>query len=226
MNKKALQKISSGLYIISSIKDGKPNGQIANTVMQVAAKPTILTVSINKQNLTHDYIMNSRKFSISILTEETPLEFIGHFGFKSGRDIDKFENIKYKMANNNTPVVLENSIGFLAVDVEEFLDAYTHTIFKGRLVDADIFKQENPLTYEFYHEFKKGKSPKTAPIYFEDEIDEKVGFSRKYKCEVCGYIYDPEKGDGKNPPMKFEDLPDDWKCPVCNAPKTKFSRME
>ncbi len=226
MNKKALQKISSGLYIISSTKDGKPNAQIANTVMQVAAEPVILTVSINKQNLTHDFIKSSRKFSVSILAEETPLEFIANFGFKSGRDIDKFEKIQYKMTADNLPVILENTVGFLTVDVEDFFDAYTHTIFKGRLVNAEIFNDNIPLTYKFYHEIKKGKSPKTAPVYFKEDEFENNEFTGKYKCGVCGYVYDPEKGDGTNPPMNFENLPEDWICPVCGAAKSKFRKME
>ena len=121
---------------------------------------------------------------------------------------------------------MENTIGFLAVDVEESLDAYTHTLFKGRLVDAEIFNDDQQLTYKFYHDMKKGKSPKTAPIYFEDEEQETTEKSGKYKCGICGYIYDPEKGDGINPPMKFEDLPADWKCPVCGADKSKFAKME
>ncbi len=224
MDKKALFKLSYGLYIVSSKKDDKINGQAANSMIQVSSEPAAIAISLNKQNLTHEFVKTSGKFTVSILSKDTPLEFIGNFGFKSGRDINKFENINYKMNADGVPIVLDNAIGYITAEVEDSMDVYTHTIFKARITDAGLFNNDEPLTYADYHNIKKGKSPKTAPTYIETE-EENISGKGKYKCSVCGYVYDPEKGDGKNPPMAFENLPEDWVCPVCGKPKSVFEKL-
>jgi flavin reductase (DIM6/NTAB) family NADH-FMN oxidoreductase RutF/rubredoxin len=229
MNRKTLHKISYGLYVVSSIKGDKKNGQIANAIFQVTSQPATLAVSINKQNLTHEYISKSKVFSISILPENTSMKFIGTFGFKSGRDIDKFDGVDYKIGKTKSPIIMDNSIGFAECEVIDKIDVGTHTIFCANVIEADIFNQENPMTYEYYHEVKGGYSPKTAPTYYS-EIDKEIKEEKKmdiYVCDVCGYKYDPEKGDpdnGVEPGTKFEDIPDEWVCPVCGAPKTSFSK--
>ncbi|GAI85896.1 unnamed protein product, partial [marine sediment metagenome] len=105
MDLKALYKLGYGLYIVSSKKGERFNGQVANTVFQITSQPPTIAVSINKNNLTYDYIKQSKVFTASILAQDTPLAFIGHFGFKSGRDIDKFKGINYKMGTTKAPVV-------------------------------------------------------------------------------------------------------------------------
>ncbi len=225
MNLKTLYKISYGLYVISSKKGEKFNGQIANTVFQVTSEPPLIAVSICKQNLTCEFIQESKVFTVSILLKETPMKFIGRFGFKCGRDFDKFEDIKYKVGVSGAPVVLENTLGYLECEVIDSLNIGTHTIFIGRVVDADIIKDGEPMTYEYYHEIKGGKSPKAAPTYVKEEQQKEVGKMQKYKCTVCGYVYDPEKGDpdsGIKPGTTFDKLPDDWVCPVCGADKSLF----
>ena len=229
MNRKTLHKISYGLYIVSSINGDKKNGQIANAIFQVSSQPPTLAVSINKENLTHGYISKSKVFTISILPEKTSMNFIGTFGFKSGRDIDKFDGINYKIGKTKAPIIIDNSIGFIECEVINKIDVGTHTIFCANVVEADILSQENPMTYEYYHKVKGGFSPKTAPTYF-GAVDKKIKEAKKmdiYVCDVCGYRYDPEKGDpdnGVKPGTKFEDVPNDWVCPVCGAPKTSFSK--
>ena len=224
MDAKILRKISYGVYIITAKNNNKINGQIANTAMQVASDPMLVTVCINKQNLTHQYITESKKFAVSILSQEVPMELIGNFGFKSGRDINKFEKVKYKEDINGLPVILDHTIGYLSAEVVDTMDAATHTLFLGKIVDAETFNDNIPLTYADYHTVKNGKSPKTAPTYIKDDDDIKPAAGR-YKCGVCGYIYDPGKGDGANPPMPFEKLPADWKCPVCGEPKSVFKPL-
>lgn len=110
MNTKTLHKISYGLYVISSKKGERFNGQIANTVFQTTSEPPTIAISINNKNLTHQFIGESKVFSVSILSKETPLKFIGHFGFKSGRDIDKFKDINYKVGISGAPIVMENTM--------------------------------------------------------------------------------------------------------------------
>lgn len=167
MNIKTLQKISYGMYIISSKKNEKFNGQIANTVFQVTSEPPEIAVSICKQNLTHEFVDESRFFTVSILSKETPMKFIGRFGFKCGRDFNKFEDISYKVGITGAPIVLENSIGYLECQVIGSLDVGTHTIFIGKVIDAEIIKDEEPMTYAYYHEIKGGISPKAAPTYIK-----------------------------------------------------------
>ncbi len=110
MNLKALHTINYGLYVIGSRKGDKLNGQIANTVFQITSEPPAIAVSISKNNLTHEFIKESKVFSVSVLCQETPISFIGHFGFKSGRDINKLEGISYKIGHTKAPVVIENAV--------------------------------------------------------------------------------------------------------------------
>jgi len=227
MNNKALYKLSYGLYVVSSRKGDKLNGQIANTVIQVTSEPPTIAVSINKQNLTHEFIMESKVFTASILSQDTPLSFIGHFGFKSGRDIDKFEGINYKIGETRAPVITDNTLAYLEAKVIQNVDVGTHTIFMGELVGADVLREGEPMTYAYYHQVKRGTTPKTAPSYIEEkkEVKEMV----KYECSVCGYVYDPELGDpdsGIKPGTLFEDIPDDWVCPVCGASKDQFEKVD
>ena len=228
MNLKALHSCSYGLYVISSRKGDRLNGQIANTVVQVTSEPPTISVCINKQNLTHEFITESKAFAASILSRDTPLSFIGHFGFKSGRDVDKLKDVNYKLGETKAPIVLDHTLAYLEAKVINQVDVRTHTIFIGELVGADVLREGEPMTYAYYHQVKRGTTPKTAPSYIE-ERKETAPKMAKYECTVCGYIYDPELGDpdgGIKPGTPFEEIPDDWVCPVCGASKDQFKKME
>jgi flavin reductase (DIM6/NTAB) family NADH-FMN oxidoreductase RutF/rubredoxin len=228
MDLKALYPISYGMYVICSRKGDKINGQIANTVIQVCSEPPTISVCINKGNLTHEFIETGKVFTVSVLSKETPLSFIGRFGFKSGRDIDKLEGIKYKMGITKAPIVLDNALSFMEARMVSSLDTPTHTIFVGELVDAGVVREGEPMTYAYYHEVKRGTTPKTAPHYIDEHKEGGIKLA-KYKCSVCGYIYDPAKGDSESntpPGTPFEKLPKDWVCPVCGAAKSEFEKME
>ena len=168
MNQNALHKIGYGLYVVTSSKDDKINGQIANTVFQITSKPPTLAVSINKENYTHDFIKQSRSFVVNVLDKDSEMVFIGRFGFKSGRDIDKFDGIKYRLSQSGNPILEETSVAYLEVKVEKEVDMGTHTVFIGEIVDADIMSDGEPMTYAYYHLVKKGKAPKAAPTYIEE----------------------------------------------------------
>jgi flavin reductase (DIM6/NTAB) family NADH-FMN oxidoreductase RutF/rubredoxin len=228
MNLKALHKLGYGLYIVCSRKGKQFNGQVANTVIQVTAEPPAIAVSINKSNLTHEFIRESKVFTASVLSQDTPLAFIPHFGFKSGRDMDKLKGINYKLGETQAPVVTDHTLAYLEARVNKEVDVVTHTIFIGELVEAEVIKEGEPMTYAYYHQVKRGTTPKTAPIYIEEK-KEAVAKMAKYECTVCGYIYDPELGDpdgGIKPGTPFEKLPDDWVCPVCGAAKSEFEKIE
>lgn len=235
MNKKALHKISYGLYIVSSKKGDKFNGQIANTVFQATSEPPAVAVSINKGNLTHEFIQDSGIFAASILCKDAPMTLIGHFGFKSGRDLDKFKGQSYKIGVTGVPIILDFCAGYIEAEVIKSLDVGTHTIFVGNVIDADVLSEVEPMTYAYYHQIKGGKTPKAAATYVAEEKssvaipEPPVKALAKYECQVCGYIYDPEVGDpdgGIEPGTAFEDLPDDWSCPVCGASKEDFKKVE
>ena len=228
MNLEALHNISYGLYVVSSSKGDKLNGQIANTVFQVASDPPAIAVCINKQNLTHEFITESKVFAASVLSQDTPLHFIGLFGFKTGREVDKFKDINYKLGELKVPIVLDHSLAYLEAKVVNQIDVKTHTIFIGQLAGADVLKEGEPMTYAYYHQVKRGTTPKAAPSYHE-ERKEAVSKMTKYRCTVCGYIYDPQAGDpdgGVKPGTPFEQLPDGWVCPVCGASKDAFEKVE
>ena len=228
MNLKALRNLSYGLYVVSSRKGDRFNGQIANTVMQVTSEPPTVAVCINKQNLTHEFITESKTFTASMLSQDTPLSFIGHFGFKSGRELDKFKDVNYRLGESKAPVVLDHTLAYLEARVINQVDVGTHTIFIGELVGADVLREGEPMTYAYYHQVKRGTTPRTAPSYIE-ERKEVASRMAKYRCTVCGYVYDPELGDPDGdirPGTPFEDIPDTWVCPVCGASKDQFEKEE
>jgi flavin reductase (DIM6/NTAB) family NADH-FMN oxidoreductase RutF len=167
MNLKTLYNLSYGLYVVSSRKGDSFNGQTANTVFQVTSEPPTIAVSINKQNLTHEFISESRVFTVSILSQDTPLSFIGHFGFKSGRDVDKLKDVNYKLGEAKAPIVLDHSLAYLEAKVINQVDVGTHTIFIGELLGADVLGEGQPMTYAYYHQVKRGTTPKTAPSYIK-----------------------------------------------------------
>ena len=231
MNLKTLHKISYGLYVVCSKNKERYNGQIANAIFQVTAEPQTIAISINKQNLTHEFIEESKVFSISILSEEAPLTFIGSFGFKSGRTVNKFKGVKYKIGKTKAPIVLDYTIAYIECEIIEKINVRTHTIFIANVLDAEVINDKNPMTYEFYHKVKGGYSPKTAPTYLS-AVDKKEKKEEKkmdkYVCDVCGYVYNPDAGDPDNgvaPGTSFDDLPENWVCPVCGAAKNAFSKV-
>jgi ferric-chelate reductase [NAD(P)H] len=169
MDAKALQKIVYGMYVVGSRQDGNLNGQIANTVIQVTSEPPAVAVSINKTNLTHEYIKAGRVFSISVLCEATPLSYIGAFGFKSGRDTDKLKNTNYKIGQTGAPLFPDNAVAYFEAEVTGDTDAGTHTIFIGKVVAAEVLNDNPCMTYEYYHQVKRGTTPKSAPSYIAKE---------------------------------------------------------
>jgi len=168
MNTKALHLISYGIYVIGSRKGDRINGQTCNTVIQVSSEPPIISVCINKENLTHEFIEDSGVFTASILEQDTPLNIIGRFGFKSGRDENKFEGVNYKLGETQAPILLDNTLAYLEAKVINQVDVGTHTIFIGELVASEVTKEGEPMTYAYYHQVKRGTTPKTAPSYHKD----------------------------------------------------------
>jgi flavin reductase (DIM6/NTAB) family NADH-FMN oxidoreductase RutF/rubredoxin len=238
MNIEAFFKITYGLYLVCSKDGNNYNGHISNTVFQVTADPPQFVVASHKNNLTTSYIEKSRLFSVSILEQDVNLDFLGPWGFKSGKNVDKFKGTAYKLGKTGVPIVLDKALAFIECEVIEKIDTGTHILFIGRVVDAEILKSHSkPLTYSYYREVIKGLSPENSPTYTGDKLEHKVtdkpvlpsGKPGKYQCTICGFIYDPEEGDphaGIAPGTAFEDIPDDWTCPVCGVSKKDFVRID
>lgn len=230
----AFWTLSYGLYIVSACDDGKLNGQISNTVFQITDQPAQICVSINKTELTHEFIQKSGKFGVTVLDQQAPMKLIGLFGFKSGREVDKLSQVNYKNSPSGCPLVTDHAVALLEAKVINQVDVGTHTLFVGEVTYTESLKKAEPMTYAYYHQVKRGKSPENSPISKlpSEKAQEKPSDvkgteeMKKYVCNVCGYVYDPEVGDpdsGINPGTKFEDIPDDWVCPICGVGKEDFS---
>lgn len=153
------------MYILTSGKDNKFNGQIVNSVIQATSEPAIVAVCVNHDNLTHEFIEDSKVFTLSILSEDAPMTLIGTFGFKCGRDIDKFEKVEFRTGSNGAPIVLDSTAAFLECEMVNQMDIGSHTMYLGRVINGDILSDKNPMTYAYYHTIKGGKTPKNAPHY-------------------------------------------------------------
>ncbi len=227
-----LFKLSYGMCILSSKEDGSINGCIVNTVFQLTPEPPMVAVSVNRQCLTHQFVSSSRVFAVSILSEAAPMPFIGGFGFRSGRDVNKFERVKYRPGATGAPIVLDNTVAFLEAEVVHSIDVESHTLFVGRIVSCETLDDAAyPMTYAYYRDVKHGRTPKSAATYIEvkPKPDKGEKSMKKYKCIMCGYIYDPAVGDpdnGVKPGTAFENLPADWVCPECGAGKDEFEPIE
>jgi len=227
----ALFALSYGLYIVSSCDGGKLNGLICNTAVQVTAEPPRIAVTVNKKSLTHEYISNSGVFAVSVLEQTAPTPFIGLFGFQTGREVDKLTQVEYVLGETGCPLVTEHTLTVIEANVINETDVTTHTTFIGDIVACRSLKEGTPLTYAYYRDELRGKTPKNAPSY-RAEVGEQVveptegGQKMKsYTCSLCGYVYDPAVGDpdsGVEPGTAFEDIPGDWVCPVCGASKDDF----
>lgn len=215
MDFNALRDLTYGMYIISTEYNGRNVGCFVNTVTQITAVNPIISVSVNKDNYTNEALKNVKKFAVSILSENTNSKVIGEFGFFSSRDKDKFSNIEYKKVDE-LPVVNEETCGYLICEVIDVVDAETHDIFIARVNNAVKVNDYIPMTYKYYHEVIKGKAPKTAPTW----VEEKQNNEGKYRCKICGHIYDEVK-EG----VKFNELSDDWVCPMCGVGKDMFEKM-
>jgi len=250
MKYKAFHKLSYGLYIIATEVDGKKFGYIGNTAFQVTSSPSQIIISSHKNNFTTSKILESKKFSISVLQKEVNTALIGIFGFMSGADMDKFNNIETISSVTGAPIITDSSVAWFDCRVLNSFDVGSHILILGEVVDADVLSGEEPLTYDYYREKYKMLAPKNAPTYIEKEKlesevvpepvvkieDNKEPQSEQvnedlsaYTCKICGFQYNPEEGDpalGIPPGTPFEDLPEDYRCPICNAGKEYFSKND
>lgn len=217
MNINALFELSYGLYVVSTMDGKRPTGCVINTATQITATPPAMTISVHRDNYTNECIKKEGRFAISIFSENADPKTIGIFGFQSGKNVNKFEQVSHEI-KNNLPII-KDSRGYIICKVINKMEVNTHTVFIGEIEDADIFPcNAPPMTYSYYHSVVKGKTPKNAATAnIEVNNETKVKGQVVYRCRVCGYEYDG--------PIPFENLTDDWKCPICNEPKSAFEKV-
>lgn len=203
MNNNAMYKISYGLFVITANENGFDNGCIINTAQQVTADPNRISVTVNKSGKTHDMIKTTGAFNISIISEEADFELFRHFGFQSGKDINKFENYENaKRAANGIMYITKGINSYISAKVINEVDLGTHTLFIAEVTDADMISDAASATYAYYHSSIKPKP------------QEKKSKKTVWRCKVCGYEY------------KGEELPEDFICPLCKHPASDFEKVE
>lgn len=201
MDNSALFNIGYGLYVLTASQNGKDNGCIINTLMQVSSNPLTCVIGVNKQNLTHDMIKESGCFNISMLTKQAPFEIFKHFGFQSGKTTNKFIDFSNAArADNGIMYIPEFTNAYLSGNVVDSMDFGTHTLFKAEIIDAVKLGTEESITYNYYQANTK---PKPEPVK-----------SKGYRCAICGYVYE---GD---------ELPSDFICPICKHGAADFVKIE
>ncbi|MGN1266359.1 MAG: flavin reductase [Dorea sp.] len=211
MNKNVFRNLSYGVYVVSTLDKGRNTGCIANSIMQITSSPATVAVSMNHNNFTNSCIEESGVFAVSILSETSDSSLIGRFGFQSGKDVNKFDGIDFDV-KSGLPII-KDSCGYIVCKVIDKMETSTHTVFLGEVIDGDVIESSPAMTYAYYHNVVKGKSPKNAPTYIaEEEVPTKA--PEKWVCGICGYIY-----DGETP---FEELPDSYVCPICKQGKDRF----
>lgn len=213
MNRNTFHKISYGVYVVSTWDHGRATGCTANSVMQITSVPATIAVSINHDNYTNACIKDLGRFAVSILAQDSEPSIIGTFGFQSGRDTDKFAQIKHRI-EGGLPVIAD-SCGYLVCEVINQMETSSHTVFLGEVKEADLFGSREPMTYAYYHNVIRGKSPKNAPTYIPEESSASGADTPrlKFKCQVCGYVYEGES------------LPADYTCPICQAGADRFEKL-
>lgn len=210
MDNTVLFNVTYGLYAVCTNEEEKAVGCIINTCSQVTSASKIFSICLNKNNYTHDAVLKSKRFSVSIISENTNPKVISELGFFSSRDKDKFTQIDYKW-EQGLPIITDNTCGVMIFDVVDTKEMDTHTVIFGKLADAIRLSQNPPMSYDYYHKVVKGKAPKNAPTYQEETKKDNEN-TVKYVCSVCGYEYNGE----------ISKEADDFICPVCGVSKDKF----
>ncbi|MDY2726238.1 MAG: flavin reductase [Anaerostipes faecalis] len=199
-NKNAMYKLSYGLFVLSAKNGEKDNGCIVNTVQQVTTSPNRILVAVNKGNFTHDMIMETGTFNVSILSEEATFDTFKHFGFQSGRDVDKLEKFDdYQRADNGIIYLTKGANAYLCAKVFHSIDMGSHTLFLADVTDGDVLNDTESVTYAYYHKNIKPKPEKTK----------KTG----WRCKIFGYVYEGEE------------LPADFICPICKHGAEDFEKI-
>lgn len=203
MDKKAMYKLSYGLFVLSSAFEGRDGGCIINTGVQVSSEPNRISIAVNKANFTRELVEKSGKFNLSILSESASFDTFRHFGFQSGRDVDKFAAYPdCKRSANGLYYVTAGTNAYISAAVEQAVDLGSHVLFIAAVEDMEVLSQEPSETYAYYQDVIK---PKPA--------QEASAGKTAWRCTVCGYVYEGET------------LPAEFVCPLCKHPASDFEKI-
>lgn len=196
----AMFKLSYGLFVLTAKDGNKDNGCIINTVMQVTDSPKRISIAVNKANFTHDMILKTGVFNVSVLSEEAKFGIFERFGFSSGRDTDKFDNFNNISRSENGLIYLtESANALLSGRVTDTRDCGTHTEFFADVTEAKVLSDAHSMTYQYYFDNVKPKPQKKV---------------KGYICKICGYVYEGET------------LPPDFICPLCKHGAEDFEPIK
>ena len=203
MNKKAMYNLTYGLFVLTARSEGRDSGCIINTAGQVTSTPNRISIAVNKDNFTHDLVKASGKFNISILSEAADFGLFQHFGFQSGRTVDKFADFTdCKRSENGLFYVTRGTNAYISATVEQTIDLGSHTLFIAAVDDMEVLSDVPSATYSYYQSSIK---PKPQPAAAQNKTT--------WRCTVCGYVYEGET------------LPPDFVCPLCKHPASDFEKV-
>lgn len=203
MDKKAMYNLSYGLFVLTSAFEGKDSGCIINTGIQVTSEPNRISIAVNQSNFTKELVEKSGKFNLSVLSEAASFETFRHFGFQSGRDVDKFAAYPdCKRSTNGLYYITAGTNAFISAAVEQALDLGSHTLFIAAVDDMGVLSKDPSATYAYYQSQIKPKPVQKNPAG-----------KTAWRCTVCGYIYEGEE------------LPADFTCPLCKHPASDFEKI-
>lgn len=204
MNPKVMYNLSYGLFVLTANENGKDNGCIINTAIQVTSEPNRISIAVNKANHTHDMVKATDVFNVSILSEKASFDLFKRFGFQSGKTADKFSGFSgFKKSANGLVYVTEGTNAYISAKVCMTQDLGTHTLFIAEVTDMEVLDSAPSATYSYYQSNIKPKpqasaAPKGKTVW---------------RCKICGYEYEGEE------------LPPDFICPVCKHPASDFEKV-
>lgn len=203
MDKKAMYKLSYGLFVLTSAFEGRDSGCIINTGIQVTSEPNRISIAVNQSNFTKELVEKSGKFNLSVLSEAASFETFRHFGFQSGRDVDKFAAYSdCRRSANGLYYITAGTNAYISATVEQTVDLGTHMLFIAAVDDMEVLSKDPSATYAYYQSQIKPKPPQQSSAG-----------KTAWRCTVCGYIYEGEE------------LPADFTCPLCKHPASDFEKI-
>ena len=206
MDKKAMYQLTYGLFVLTAQEGDKDNGCIINTAIQVTSEPNRISIAVNKANYTHDMVLRTGKFNVSVLDEQASFLLFKRFGFQSGRDVNKYDDFQnYDRSENGITYINSGTNAFISGEVEQTIDLGTHTLFIAKVTDMEVLSNQQSVTYAYYQENIKPK-PDAVGVTKEGQV--------VWRCRICGYEY------------IGEDIPEDFICPICKHPVADFERIE
>jgi len=205
-NTKAMYKLTYGLFVCTAKQGDKMNGCIINTAVQVASEPNRISIAVNKANYTHDMVLATRACNISVISREAKFELFQHFGFQSGRDVNKFGDYpaeNYKLAENGIPYIVAGTNAYMPLKVEQMVDLGSYTLFICEPTAMEVLNGAGSCSYEYYQAEIKPRPQATGTTPQGKTI---------WRCVICGYEWEGEE------------LPDDFICPICKHSKDDFKK--